>query len=131
MNSTLNGKLNAYYKEISDRVLCTGKKRSALLEGLKNDVGEYLESFPEASIEDIISVFGTPEEIAGGVSADISLSEIKNKLNFRRILIIALLTALLIWAIFALISFIDVHTEAHGYFSEFVLHIYNVSGGAL
>lgn len=129
MNNSLNEKLNLYYKEISDCVLCSKKKKNTLLREIKNDVCEYTEQFPDAGIEEIISVFGTPEEIANGIG--ISYKEIKSKLDLRRLLIYFLLAGLLIWGIFAVISFIDVHSEAHGYFSESVLSIYNVWGGDL
>ena len=129
MDNSLNEKLNLYYKEISDCVLCSKKKKNILLCELRNDIREYTEYYPDAGIEEIISVFGTPEEIANGMG--ISYKEIKSRLDLRRVLIWFLLAVLLIWCIFAVISFIDVHIEAHGFFSEAVMHIYSVWGGDL
>ena len=48
---------------------------------------------------------------------------LKKKLTFKRMLLVSLLIALLIWAAFAVISLIDVHNEAHGFTQEGILHI--------
>ncbi len=128
MNDALNKKLNAYYREIADNILCPKNKKTAFLRELKREIGDFVENSPEADMTEIIAVFGSPEEIAQGFSADITGTEIKKRLSLKKTVILFLLAVLLIWAIFAVISFIDVHTESHGYFTEEIMYIYNVWG---
>lgn len=125
MSNSLNDKLNVYYKEIYSSALCAKKQKSDFLKELKEQIEEYIENSPEADIDEIKSVFGSPEEIAAGFSAELSQTEIRKKLGIRKIIIAAVLAALLIWGVFAVISLIDVHTEAHGYFKEGMLNLYN------
>lgn len=131
MNDALNKMLNAYYKEIEKNILCPKNKKTAFLKELKKEIGAFIESSPEADMTEIIAVFGSPEEIAQGFSADITGVEIKKRISLKRAVILFLLAVLLIWGIFALISFIDVHSEAHGYFTEELLYIFNAWGGEL
>ena len=130
MNNGLENKLNLYYKEISNALVCTKKQKALFIGELKNEIMAYVESSPEADINDIRTVFGSPHDIADSFTVNI-LTDKRKSVSAVNILIIALAAALIIWAVFAIISFIDVHTEAHGYFTEEILNIYNVSGGGL
>lgn len=129
MNKSLKNDLDLYYKEISALVLCEKKKKAEILKSLKVEIADYLEASPDSDMDEIRAVFGSPEEIAAGFSAELSQNEIRKKLSIRKAVIAVLLFALLVWTIFAAISLIDVHTEAHGYFREGLLYIYNVWGG--
>ncbi len=131
MTESLNRKLEAYYDEIYSLAPCSKKQKKAFISELKTEIEEYVENFSSADINEIKAVFGSPEDIADGFAQSLTRGDIKKKLGLRKIIIMVLLCALIIWALFAVISLIDVHTEAHGYFSETVLYIYNVSGGKL
>lgn len=126
MNESIKEKLSLYYKEISDNALCTKKQKAAFLKELKKEIGDYVENSPTADMEEITAVFGSPSEIAQGFSESIPQSEIRKRLSLKKAVIAFLLVFLIIWAVFAVISLIDVHTEAHGYFKEELLFIYNV-----
>ena len=72
-------------------------------------------------VTDILIAEGFIKELAG--------DEIKRKLSVKRILVFFISAVLLIWAVFAVVSLIDVHSDSHGYFTEEILHIQNIWGG--
>lgn len=129
MNNTLKHKLGIYYKEISDGILCSGRQKNLFINDLKKEVDAFVDSTPDADMAEILSVFGSSEEIAAGFNSGLSQTEIKKRLSVRRVITVLLIAALAVWALFAVISLIDVHSEAHGYFTEELLYIYNMCGG--
>ena len=129
MNESADNSLKKYFRAIEDTVLCPGREKTAFINDLKAEVGDYLCNSPDADMEEIISVFGSPEEIAQGFNRELSSGEIKKRLSIKRIIIFAVIAVLVIWAVFAAVSFIDVHTEAHGYFTEGILSVINTAGG--
>ena len=54
---------------------------------------------------------------------------LKKKILLKRAVLIAILLALVIWAVFAVVGLIDVHTESHGYYEEGLLSIFFNAGG--
>ena len=112
-----------YYADVSKALVCGKKEKRAVLSALKNDVAAYLNENHSVTRDTLFSVFGTPEEIAAGAMHTESPVIMKKRLTFKKMLLAALLIALLIWAAFAVISLIDVHNEAHGFTQEGILHI--------
>lgn len=131
MNKELKNKLCLYYGEISDGIICSSKKKRTFLKELKAEIEAFVDASPDADIEGIISVFGSPDEIAEGFNGTVSRKEMRKKLGIRKAVVLALVAALAVWGIFALISLIDVHSEAHGYFTEELIYIFNLRGGVL
>ncbi len=127
----MNKHLKAYYKEISSLMVCEGKLKKAFIKELKSAVNEYTELNPTCTIEDISAVFGTPEEIAFSFIENGSFTKVKKQLDVKRVIIAAVITALIIWFAFAVISLIDVHQEAHGTLTEGMLIISYVTEGNL
>lgn len=123
MNKLHKIQLNAYYKEISSFVACGGKQKKDFINELKTEVNEYVEFNPHCTIDDIKTVFGTPEEISMSFIENGNFTKIKKKLDVKRVIIAAVITALIIWLAFAVISLIDVHQEAHGTLTEGMLII--------
>lgn len=112
-----------YYADVSKALVCGKKEKRAVLSALKNDVAAYLNENTGVTRDSLLAVFGTPEEIAAGAMQTANPLTLKKKLTFKRMLLVSLLIALLIWAAFAVISLIDVHNEAHGFTQEGILHI--------
>ena len=96
---------------------------------LRGNVTDWLAENEDAQQEDILTVFGTPEQIAESALHGADPAALKKKIVLKRVVFAALLLALLIWAAFAVAGLIDVHTEAHGYFEEGLLAIGYVEGG--
>lgn len=131
MNKLQKIQLNAYYKEISSFAGLTGKQKKEFLNELKTTVNEYMELNPDCTIDDIKSVFGTPEEISLSFIENGNLTKVKRQINIKKVIIAAVITALLIWFAFAVISLIDVHLEADGTLTEGMLIISDITEGNL
>ena len=121
--------LKTYYARVSSLLLCSGKAKRTIMNELRGNVTDWLAENEDAQQEDILTVFGTPEQIAESALHGADPAALKKKIVLKRVVFAALLLALLIWAAFAVAGLIDVHTEAHGYFEEGLLAIGYVEGG--
>lgn len=110
--------LNEYISSVSSLIICPLKQKKAFLAEFRSDVENFLAETENATKEDIENFFGTPESIAASFISNTDSTDIKRKISFKNILIIAVIVALLIYLAFVVISLVDVHTEAHGYFEK-------------
>lgn len=121
MTEALKKELDVYFSNVEALLLCDRKSKKDFLAELKNDVDEFLQYEPEANFGRILSTFGSPEEIAESFLKTADIANIKKKMNIKKIVLFSLLAIVLVYIIFVVASFIDVHTEAHGYFEEGIL----------
>ncbi len=129
MNKLTDRELKEYYSRINDAVLCDRKQKKAFLKQLKENVQEYICDAPEATMEDIEKTFGTPRTIAESFIVNADSGKIKKQIQLKKVLVIAVVIALIIYALFVVLSLIDVHTEAHGYFEEGFLAVGRIIKG--
>lgn len=129
MTKTNDRELKEYYARISHCVVCGHKQKSAFLKELKNTVEEFRLSNPDASVDEIKAFFGSPEQIAASFTENRDWRELKKNLSVKKLLLLAVILALLIYVAFIVISLIDVHEEAHGYFREGILTMVNALKG--
>lgn len=54
--------LDIYYKAIEGHIDCPACIRKKFMELLKNDIADYVDANPDATMEDICTVFGDPFE---------------------------------------------------------------------
>ena len=130
MKTTVNSQNNiikSYCSDVSKALLCEKKEKKQILFELKKNVEEYLSDNPGAEANELQKVFGTPKEIAESAMHGEDIHALKKRMTIRRIIIIAIILALLIWACFAIASLIDVHNEAHGFFEEGLMTIFTNS----
>ena len=120
--------LRNYLAEIASLLPCGRREKNALLRDLRRNVEDYLADASDASPETLLSVFGTPEQIAESMLQTVKPASLRKKLTLKKAVLLALLAAVLIYAAFVVVSLIDVHTEAHGYFTEGILRIATVIG---
>ena len=92
--STLQLELNDYFKKIKKNLICSKSIKKIFIHDFKNRVDEYVDENPDVSIEDIISTFGTPNDIIKGF--DNELEYYKNKAKKRLIISIAIIVASII-----------------------------------
>lgn len=117
-----NKEAEKYLKEIKRKITVGGKRKSEFLSGLSERVYEFCET-NDYRVEELYSVFGSPDSIATEFLEAMPQSEIRKKMNIKRIVLFAILAVLLIYLAFIVISLIDVHQEAHGYYKEEILMI--------
>ncbi|MBQ3137700.1 MAG: hypothetical protein IJB74_09505 [Clostridia bacterium] len=133
MGRVTDKELKNYYSQIGRLILCGRKQKKDFLCQLKENVEEFVSDTPEATMEDIEKAFGTPESIGGSFIENTDSIKIKKQIRLKKFLVIAVVIALIIYALFVVLSLIDVHTEAYGYFEEGFLTVGNMlkGGGVL
>ncbi|MBR6567336.1 MAG: hypothetical protein IKK60_01645 [Clostridia bacterium] len=129
MNKITDRELKEYYSRINAAVLCDRRQKKEFLYQLKENVQEFISDTPDATMEDIEKAFGTPESISGSFIENTDSLKIRKQVQLKKALIISVVIALIIYALFVVISLIDVHIEAHGYFEEGLLAISNIIKG--
>lgn len=110
--------IERYISQIKKNMLCPASKRKTVLEDLKNSVSDYVQEHNVTSIDEVYSHFGKPEVIALQLAQEIEPQKIKNKLNLRKVLIVGIALALVIFAVALIIIIIDSNTATHGYYVE-------------
>ncbi len=110
--------LNGYISSVSSQLVCSPKLKKAFLSELRADVSAYLSQEENPTREKIECIFGSPEMIASSFISHSDSTEIRKKTSLKKIITVAVIVALIIYLAFVVISLIDVHTEAHGYFEE-------------
>ncbi len=123
MSDTLSAGLRQYYKEISASLVCSAKQKKLFIADLSMSINDFVAENPECTVEDIKLNFGSCEEICRSFMENNSSVQIKKKLGVKKVIIVAVALALLIWLAFAVISLVDVHQEAHGTFKEGMLYV--------
>lgn len=118
MNNSKEKQLKEYYSEVSKALPCSVKQKKIFLAQLKNDVDTFLLDSPDASVEEIKLRFGTAQSIAESFIYSSDFTSLKKATDIKKILLIGVIVALAVYLAFVIISLIDVHTEAHGYFRE-------------
>ncbi len=129
LSKVTDSQLQKYYSDISKALICDRKQKTAFLEELKANIGEYLSATDEADMDMVVADFGTPEEIAKSFIENTGITAIKKKLDIKKYILIFLGLVLIIYLIFVAVSLIDVHIEAHGYLEEGILMIDIIKGG--
>lgn len=76
-----------YVHAVNNEIIATGKQKRKLFGDLKSDIHERIADGKIASYEDIVSHFGTPEQVAKDFFATADIKEIKKKLLIRRIIV--------------------------------------------
>lgn len=132
MSKAVSAEVNGYLAEISASLLCGEREKKKFISRLKNDIEAFLEENPEAQAEDIRAVFGSAEAISRSFMENSDPKDIAKKLRMRKYILAAVVMVLIIYALFVVISLIDVHDEAHGYIEEGIMMIYsNILGGEI
>lgn len=129
MTKTNDRELKEYYARISNSVVCSHRQKSAFLKELKSSVEEFTLHNPQASVDDIEAFFGSPEQIAASFTDNTDSTKLKKTLSVKKLLLIDVILVLLIYVAFIVISLIDVHDEAHGYFMEGILTVISTLKG--
>lgn len=129
MNKALKKQVDKYCKEISAFVICPAKQKRSYIKELRSNINELYTENPSIDIEEITGIFGTPEQIAESFKSEADAINLRKQFSVKKMIFIFLLAALVIYLIFIAVSLFDVHTEAHGYFSEGFMLIKSLWGG--
>lgn len=99
MQNELKKEISKYLKEI--RKLLPGDKdsKTEFIDGLTEQIEDFVAENEDATFHDILLTFGEPKEIADEYSAGIDAQEIKKSISIKKATIIALVVAIVIWGV--------------------------------
>lgn len=119
-------KLRGYYSSIRSWLPCPRKMKRIILSDIRENVEFYLEENPDATIAQIQSHFGNPQQIAASYVSDLDMTKLLRDLRLRKRIFTAVITAvsaaliaaLLLWGWGVGQSIIETRNESNGYFVE-------------
>lgn len=115
----MNTVLKQYLQEIKMLLPCDEKQKKRCIAELEVDISSYLESNPDATLDDLYAVFGTPQSTAESFLECVDLGQLSHKISAKRkiaIWVIAILAALAIALGFIAYVFAD---DLQSYFEGF------------
>lgn len=101
MQPILNKELKNYYKDVKKVLICDKKTKLRIIDSLDNDIKAKIGDGSITTIDDVIEIFGTPEQI----SANYQIDDLKDLHNTKRIIIKAVLITLSIIVLIILAYF--------------------------
>ena len=108
----MNKELKSYFKSIRQGLTCSPNAKRAFTSMLKDRINDFLAENPEASFEDIVSNFGTPEEIISEFNSDKYSTELKRRKT--QILILEIVAVLLVaFSILMTVAFMDARDDGY------------------
>lgn len=114
-NTSLTKELKKYYRDVKDHLICDNKTKQRIIASLKEDISIKLETCSISSIDDIIEIFGTPEQIAANYRIEDFIKINNTKRVITKAVIIALsIIVLIIFAYFAFVLIGDL-ISGNGY----------------
>lgn len=76
--------LSRYYRQIKANLPCTGIMKRQLLARIKDSIDTYLVDHPNATMDEIITQFGAPQEIATACLEEMDPKKISADLKIRK-----------------------------------------------
>lgn len=116
--------LNAYLNTVKKMLRCVPGRRQTV-KALRYELAGFLEQNPEATMEDVYRLFGTPESMMGQVVSAMSQDEIvKNMKRVKIIRTLAVVTAVTVVVLFVLTMVGIIYWNYHNqpiYFSSEII----------
>lgn len=103
-----------YISDVSSRLLCSKKKKKEIIEDIRGAVLDFTEANGTEDIKEVYEHFGTPEELAKAHLSELDPAQIKKKVNIRRVVIVAIAVALLLYIAIITLAFIDSKNSTSG-----------------
>ena len=92
-----NAGIRQVLREMRKSIPFGGKQKKLVLEQVKASMLEYLAEKPDATYDDLLARFGTPEQIAASYLEELDVSDLRRQLTIRKkILLIVSLVAICI-----------------------------------
>lgn len=111
----LNKDVKKYIKDINSYLICDCATRNRFISDLKSDIEEYIESNSVTAFESVYNHFGEPRDIAKGFLENADTKKIKRKMDIAKVVVTAVIIALVMWGIGITAAWIDFHQSHTGY----------------
>lgn len=112
---TLETDVKRYLSKTKRYLLCDGKRKREILKEIEESIYEIAEKEGITDLEQIYKHFGTPEETASTYLSQADPKKIRNAVNIRKIMVIGIITALLILAIYMTIAVVNSYRSVNGF----------------
>ena len=106
---TIEKEIEKYISEIESNLVCCGRLKKSLAKEIEGSVYDYAESRDIKDISEVYNHFGTPEEMARAYLSQVDPKKIRKAVNARKVVIIGVVVALMMLAVFFVSLFIDAH----------------------
>lgn len=104
-----------YLKAVEQQLSGKKAQKKAYLKKLAADVAERLEEEPELDSAALALAFGSPEELAAEFMGTLNVKDVKKAFGWKKIVLIGVIIALLIWGAIGIIAVVDSHKSVNGY----------------
>lgn len=123
MQNELKKEISKYLKNIKHLLPGSKDSKTEFLDGLHEQIEDFVAENEDATFHDILLTFGEPKEIADEYSAGIDAQEIKKSTRIKKAIIIALVVAIVIWGVAMCFMAADAHFSYNGYYVDEVSHM--------
>ncbi len=109
------GAVDLYLKQVKKELRCLAKQKCAFLAELETGLRELAQESSDLTMDKLIAAFGTPQKQAQDFMETLDASEIKKAFTWKKLVLIGVIVALLIWGAIGVIATIDSHKSVNGY----------------
>ena len=107
--------IRQYLKETKKNVACSAKRKRAFLAQLEAGLRELAQETDDLTMEQLTEAFGTPQQQAQSFMETLDAKEIKKAFGWKKVVLIGVIAALLIWGVVMVTVLIDSYVASHGY----------------
>ena len=118
MQNELKKEISKYLKNIKHLLPGSKDSKTEFLDGLHEQIEDFVAENEDATFHDILLTFGEPKEIADEYSAGIDAQEIKKSTSIKKAIIISLVVAIVIWGLTMCFMATDAHFSYNGYYVD-------------
>ena len=115
----INTQLRRYYRQIRSWLPCDRKQKNRCIQELSESMIGFLEQKPNASFQDIVDRFGTPQQIASAFIEETDTQKLLHSLKIRKRIVMwvatGIIAALLTLAVGLGVELYILDDIAHGY----------------
>lgn len=119
--SVIEKEIEKYLIEVKSNLVCGGRLRRNIIKEIRSSVFDYADIKGIKDITEIYNHYGTPEDMARTYLSQVDPNKIRNAVNIRKVIIIGVVLALLIFAIYMTLMLIDGHKAVKGVIEEEVI----------
>ena len=107
--------IRQYLKETKKNVACSAKRKRAFVAQLEAGLRELAQETDDLTAEQLTEAFGTPQQQAQSFMETLDAKEVKKAFGWKKIVLIAAITMIMIWLIAVVTLWIDGHNGINGY----------------
>lgn len=114
------GAVDLYLRQVKKELRCSAKQKRAFLAELETGLHELAQESSDLAMEQLTDAFGMPQKQAQDYMETLDAKEIKKAFTWKRVVLIGVIVALLIWGAVAVVALIDGHNDINGYGEEYI-----------